>query len=243
VIAPFYQRRPFVAAVLALCAGLAWLTHRLRLRRLEERHRAVDDERARIARDLHDSLGQTFTAIGYHLDAALTATSVAGKPRELLADARAAVDQGRAEARRLIWDLRQPQDQPTLVEQLRGVVTKSEALGVSLSLATRGGRPARSGQIEHEVPLLVQEAISNAVQHGRARHISVEVTQGADRLTVQVRDDGEGFDPSSRAGGAGLLGMRERARRLGGQVTVASTRGQGTEITLVVPHAAAEDAS
>lgn len=242
-VAPhFYRTRAFLGALVVALSAFALVLHRMRVRRVEERHRAIDGERARIARDLHDSLGQTFTAIGLHLDAALTAATVEGKPRKLLQSARGIVDQGRVEARRLIWDLRQPHADAGLVAQVRAVAARAEReLGVSVAFASRGGRPARSGEVEHEVPLLVQEAIANAVRHGRARHVNVELAQTDARLEVSIRDDGGGFDPSRVDGAAaGLVGMRERARRLGGEVTIVSAAGRGAEITLAVPHSSEE---
>jgi signal transduction histidine kinase len=85
--------------------------------------------------------------------------------------------------------------------------------------------------------LIGQEAVNNAVLHGQARRVAVELDYGLDRMSMRVADNGCGFDPEAalEAGHYGLVSMRERAEQVRGRITIASTPGNGTEIETVVP--------
>jgi signal transduction histidine kinase len=94
-------------------------------------------------------------------------------------------------------------------------------------------RPA--GELETGVYRIVQEALTNAVKHGHASHITLNLLEDEDRLSLTVADDGTGFDPSTWTEGFGLTGMGERVELLGGELGIESVVGQGTTVTVSLP--------
>jgi signal transduction histidine kinase len=168
------------------------------------------------------------------------------EPQELdamLADGIEQIDGAIAEMRRLIADLR-----PSTLDQL-GLGAALEALGertvsgaaikvqVDLDLNFEQGRSENRlrGEVEDTVYRLVQEALNNAVHHGEAQRVAVEVSEEAGSLRVRVSDDGKGFDPEVRTDGFGLIGMRERAELAGGTLELRSAPGAGTTIVAAIP--------
>jgi two-component system sensor histidine kinase DegS len=147
--------------------------------------------------------------------------------------------------RRLIADLR-----PSTLDQL-GLGPALEALGertasgsaievkTSIDLDFEAGRSETRlrGEVEDTAYRLVQEALNNALHHGEAAHIAIEISEEDSALRLRVTDDGKGFDPSAPAGGFGLIGMRERAELAGGTLELLSTPGGGTTISAVIPTA------
>lgn len=204
----------------------------------EVRGEAALDERHRLARELHDSACQKLFSMTLHLRAArLNAGSVPDVPLATLeALARAALDDMRA----LIFELH-----PTLLDT-HGLVSavREQAAWV----ATRGGPAVRvegpeerldvAAEAELDAYRLAQEALHNCVKHARATRVDVRIGPAADNprtLVVEVADDGVGFDPAATTPGLGLVSMRERADRLGGQLVVAPRPGGGTVVRLVAP--------
>jgi signal transduction histidine kinase len=206
----------------------------------EVRGEAALDERHRLARELHDSACQKLFSITLHLRAArLNQGSPPDGPDPLPtleALAKAALDDMRA----LIFELH-----PTLLDT-HGLVSavREQAAWV----ATRGGPevtvdgPAERLDVAPEAELdayrLAQEALHNCVKHARAAHVDVRIGPAEDNprtLVVEVTDDGTGFDPEATAPGLGLVSMRERAERLGGQLVVTPRPGGGTVVRLVAP--------
>jgi signal transduction histidine kinase len=108
---------------------------------------------------------------------------------------------------------------------------------VSIDLAYKQGRGVErhTGELETAMYRIVQEALSNAITHGGARHASVRIEEDQTSVRVTVRDDGRGFDTTARPNGFGLLGMLERAELLRGTLEVQSAPGQGTTIKGVFP--------
>lgn len=217
--------------------------------RTRESIAATERERGRWARELHDESLQSLAGLRVLLSAARRSD-----PEELdhlLVQGIEQVDMTIAEMRRLIADLR-----PSTLDQL-GLGAALEALGertgggdvievrINLDLDCEEGRnPNRLvGEIEDTAYRLVQEALNNAVQHGEARHVEVDVRESDQTLRVQVHDDGRGFDPSAATEGFGLIGMRERAELAGGTLELQSILGEGTTITAVIPAVHREDKS
>ena len=194
---------------------------------------ARHEERLRLARELHDGLGQTLTS------AALFAKSLElgeGTASDTVAELRRLIDAALNETRTIMWRLR-----PAEVEEL-GFEAALQALaqtfrhghGVRVDVhlfAVDGLSPA----LEAEAYRVAQEAMTNAVAHAAPPAVSVLAFRRGDTLTLVVEDDGTGFDPSATVGGAGILGMRERAAALGGHLDLESTVGHGTTVRLVVP--------
>ena len=202
---------------------------------------AHEEERARLARDLHDGVGQTLTAVVMTLDAAETelrassdASALAGqafiqRARELAATAL-------AETRDVATQLR-----PTRVHEIGlGAALRNLAGSAGVAVELRfdpGLLPPGSLQPELEIDVyrIVQESLGNAARHSGARRvwISGHIVDGMVRLVVG--DDGTGFDDGDRGRGLGLDGMQERAAIHGGSVNVRSRRGVGTRVEIVVP--------
>lgn len=195
-----------------------------------------EDERRRLARELHDGVGQTITALTLTLDAAGSAVA----PSE--ADARL------ASARRLAEDaLAETRD---LANRLRPARLEQIGLAAAVrDLASRAGLPVRvqvdpaaaeAGLLDPtataETYRIVQEAICNAARHSGAPEARVTLAVRDGMLRVAVADEGRGFDPAiGRQSGLGLAGMRERAVLLGGHLRVESAPGEGTRVVLDVP--------
>ncbi len=235
---PFWRTRSFVVLSLGLLVALGLGLHGLRVGQLTLRHRAVNAERARFARELHDGLAQKLRAIGLLSDRLRLAAEPRGHAE--VGRLREIVREAHAELNRAIWDMRDPRDGHERLESRIERVLSDLGVPSEINLTVRtasDSRPVR-GLAAHEVPLVVKEAVTNAVRHGAASNIEVGVLCDEDALQVWVRDDGCGFQTAagpSRDGGHGIVGMHERARRLGAQLTIRSAPGDGTEVALLVP--------
>jgi signal transduction histidine kinase/ligand-binding sensor domain-containing protein len=249
---PFWRTRPFFGLMALVSVALGFGFHGLRLARLKLTHRAVNVERARMARDLHDGLAQKLRAIGLLSDRMRlgAGAEAAGDEKDKrlerqLLTLRQIVGESYAELNRAIWDMREPSGGERRLETLieRTLSALAVPAEVSVSLQTAGTSLPVGGHASHEVPLVVKEAVTNAVRHARARNIEVGVLSDEEGLQVWVRDDGRGFSPEGAAngGGFGIIGMHERARRLGGVLTIQSTPGAGTEVSLLVPRSQGQE--
>jgi signal transduction histidine kinase/ligand-binding sensor domain-containing protein len=218
---------------------------RWRAHRLVQRHAAIQEERARIARDLHDEIGQSYASIGLHLDALELALHAAPPPTlDLFARFRKVLDQARTDTRRSIWRLRsEVLEQPPLDESLRVIVKQQrEALdrgGPQLTLRVSGGPFKPMPQVDHELTQIAREAINNAVKHANAKNIVVDIVQSGVGIRLKVTDDGSGMNEPTpeliEQGHFGLIGMQERAIRSGARVQVHSAPGAGTEVIVTIP--------
>jgi signal transduction histidine kinase/ligand-binding sensor domain-containing protein len=249
VLPPPWQRAHVVGTAALALAGLAWLAHRVRLRRVEARYRIIAEERARIARDLHDGLAQGFASIAFHLDALKLALGAAAPPmaEKFLARVRAVVDRSRTDAHRAVWNLRaQAPERLSVAGAIDRVVARAaDETRAAVRFRLEGAEPAAgasTAELEHELPLVTQEAITNAVRHGGAQHVDVVLRNDGRELALTVEDDGCGFDPAAPRppaapgrGGFGLVGIQERATRLGGRVEIVASVGHGARITVQVP--------
>ncbi|MBI3450369.1 MAG: ATP-binding protein [Acidobacteria bacterium] len=234
----FYETAWFYFFCAALAAAAAFAAYRYRVRQIEARYGAVVAERERIARELHDTIAQGFTGVSMQLEAA--ASRLADLPdsaRENLDRARLLVRSSLADARRSVRDLR-----PNLLESadlpasLRAVASELTAgTDVRAEVTARGFRGRLAPRIEDALFRIGQEAMTNAIRHGRCRHLRVELSAEGGRATLAVRDDGAGFDPAATPPGSGMTGMRERMRRIGGEIRFESRPGAGTTIEAAVP--------
>ena len=203
---------------------------------------AQEDERRRVARELHDETTQSLTTLAMRLQTA-AAAAPAGEQRTHLEAARALAERTLDGVHRLIVDLR-----PAVLDDLglkSAILWYAEKHLEPLGLAVRcefsdldGRLPA---PIETAVFRVVQEALTNVARHAQASSVLVQAARRQGRLTLELEDDGKGFDPAARAAGApdgsgwGLLGMRERVEMLGGALSIDSAPRQGTHLTLWVP--------
>jgi PAS domain S-box-containing protein len=202
---------------------------------------AQEDERRRIARELHDQLGQQLTALRLTLET-LKAQSI--ERTEL----RVQVETLQELARQLdhdvafrVWELRPtPLDNVGLRAALTNFVHNwSKHFGIHVQLhASRSSDERLSTEVETMVYRLAQEALNNIAKHARARHVDIVLERNAEQLSLIVEDDGVGFDPldlESLGNGIGLTGMRERAELVGADLQIESVRDRGTTVILRVP--------
>jgi len=215
------------------------------LRELSTRAVSMQEaERRAIARELHDSAGQSLTAIRIHMQLieglAGQAGGNAGRLGELAARTTGMVDETLEEIRRAVNTLGPAVlDDVGLAEAIeRACVDLGERLEIEVdcdvSLPESGLPPA----IETSCYRVVQEALTNITRHAHPSHVKVRVRAEGGVATVRVRDDGRGFDPQAalRAGRSrGLVGMHERAELLGGELRIESAPGQGTTVTAEFP--------
>ncbi len=203
--------------------------------RAQAAREAVHEDRTRIARELHDTLEQELTGIAVQLDA--VSDRLPESPpaaATALATARALLRHTRTEARRSVWDLRAALlEEGDLGSALRETARQ---LGVSPSIRVEiEGTPRRlAAAVENNLLRIGTEAMTNAVKHAQAGCIAVRLEFGPGEVALEVGDDGRGFDASRSttlaAGHFGLLGIRERAERIGGKLTVQSAPGAGTRV-------------
>ena len=196
-------------------------------------------ERTRLAADLHDSLSQNLTAIGYQVSTARN--TLGGKDPATTAcldDAAKMIRSCRTDLRRCLWDLRNDVlDEPDFAEAIRKTLAPITG-AVSIEVNFTGPRSAISDSTAHGVLNAVRELVSNAVRHGGAAKIRVAGEVRSGTLRVSVRDDGCGFDPANRLGQAeghfGLDGIVERIEKLSGIFEIESTPGNGTTATIQI---------
>jgi signal transduction histidine kinase len=228
------------------------VSHRKLSRLLKRVITAEEEERKRVARELHDETSQALNAILMSLDAVSFGISPDDPLLARLATIREHCLETLQGLHQLIRDLRPPVlDDLGLESAIRWVLESRLAdrgIDYSLSMvANWGENAARAGpELERtEVELLlfrvIQEAVTNIVKHAHATHVGVALDLEGERVVLQVQDDGIGFNPnnlagdSAEVGGFGILGMQERVTLLDGEMTIRSGPGEGTEITVAVP--------
>ena len=239
---PFYRTLWFLFLAAALLAGLAVLLYRLRVRRLRSQFDAVLAERNRVAREIHDTLAQSFVGVSVQLELTtqLLAQQQVDAARQQLDQTRAYVREGISEARRSIWDLRAATAQNTLPTRLTGLAEQFGSNNLKLHVRIGGTyRPLDAG-MENEILRIAQEALTNVTRHAQASSAALTLNYEPAQLTLTIVDDGQGFSTSEASlltaqGHFGLQGMRERARHIGAQLSISSATGQGTQIHLTVP--------
>ena len=238
----FYQTYWFYAVGVLALALLAWLLFRLRVRGIQAQFGAVLAERTRIAREIHDNLAQEMAGISVQLEVvARTMPPGADAAMSYLDRARRQVRHGIAEARRYVWELRSPtlenNDLPTALAETARKLTHDTAIQAQVEV--NGTFRPLAQLVEDNLLRIGQEAMNNAVKHAQAKRIFVNLVFDARRVQLIVRDDGCGFDNqvagNGRAGHFGLIGMQERAEKIGGTLSIHSTDGSGTEVVADVP--------
>jgi two-component system, NarL family, sensor histidine kinase UhpB len=197
--------------------------------------RAQEEERRRLARDLHDEVNQALTAILLRLEAASQSA-----PPELgdeLQELKRLVNQAMGELLQLARHLRPTAlDDHGLLPALATHVRRFAAqTGIQANLHTRGESAELAPDQEIAVYRVAQEALANVARHAGASKVDVQLETAGRAIELRVRDDGRGFVLDRRRRGLGLDGMAERARLVGGELEIASTPGTGTELLMRVP--------
>jgi signal transduction histidine kinase/ligand-binding sensor domain-containing protein len=255
----FWQTWWFRASCVAAFLALLWALYQLRLRqvaqqfnmRLEERV----SERTRIARDLHDTLLQSFHGLLLRFQAATNL--LPERPAEARKTLESAIDQAAqaiTEGRDAVQGLRSPMVVPGDLALTINILGQELASGETNPSATEfhvdvEGTPQNLHSIlRDEVYRIAGEAMRNAFKHAQAQRIEVEIRYDERQLRLRVRDDGKGIDAKhlngdGYAGHYGLRGMRERAKLMGGALAVWSERDSGTEVELSIPASRAYETS
>ena len=252
ILPAWYQTSSFRIGCIGAFLLLLWVLYQVRLRQLHHQFsiglEARVSERTRIARELHDTLLQSFQGLMLRfqaVDEMLPARPIEAK--KILEGALDRGDQAISEGREAITHIRVPTlASPDLAKSIAELMTD---LSEELDEASRGSatfrllvegaprtvRPTLLGEIYS----IARESLGNAFRHAQARHIETEITYG-ESFRLRFRDDGKGIDPSvaehgGRPGHWGLLGIRERAKQIGAQLEIWSEVGVGTEIELSIP--------
>jgi ligand-binding sensor domain-containing protein/signal transduction histidine kinase len=236
----FYKTAWFPALCGVAALAVVWGWYRLHVRNLRHRFAAVLEERNRLAREMHDTLIQGCVGVSALLEAASSAREVSPSISDELLDrarneARATVD----EARLAVWNLRQSSGEglaPAISQLTRRLSLET---GIPIRFESYGAPLDLGAESERSLLMIVREAMQNALRHAAPKRLSVVLSFGRGGLQVEIEDDGRGFDPSiinsSNGQHYGLIGMRERAERLGGQLFLTSSPGKGTQVRLSVP--------
>jgi two-component system, NarL family, sensor kinase len=210
-----------------------------RARLAEEATRlARAEERTRIAREIHDTLAQGLTAIALNIEGAMNRLdSHPDQARERLARALAMARENLEEARRSVLDLRgaAPLEGKPLAEALAGLArtfTSNTGIPVDVHASDIEGLSLRT---ESELFRIAQEALTNVSKHAHAKRVEINLRQRGPTLTLSIRDDGNGLPRVRPDQGHGLVGMRERAKLLGGRLQVSSAPLKGTRVLAHVP--------
>ncbi len=207
---------------------------------------AQEDERKRIARELHDESGQTLTALIMSIESLENMTSPKQSLfREKLKSAKSLVVRALEDIRRLTLDLRPSAlDDIGLIAAIRTYTqTHLEATGVQVEFKSKGLNKRLAPTVETALFRIIQEAIHNITKHAEAHNVSIQLEVKDGKITTIVEDDGKGFDVDaafkSRIGvqTLGLLGIQERAMLLGGTFIIKSQIGQGTRLIVEIPTA------
>ena len=241
VLPPLWQRGWFVMLVslagVMTAAGIAWLVTRWRLQRQLEAlrvERALEAERSRIARDLHDQLGSGLTDIAFLGDAlrmdsdSAEAAEVSVRARELTR----AMDE-------TVWALNPEKDNfQSLISYLGHAVPgwlRPTGIHCRLDLPDESVRFGLSTRVRQQLFLACKEAIHNAVKHSGAGLVSLRIERAGGELVITLSDDGHGFDPATAKVGHGLANLRHRLQDLGGSARIDSAPGCGTTVVFRLP--------
>jgi two-component system sensor histidine kinase UhpB len=226
------------AEVAELSQAFNEMLDRLEHERRDSARRALDAqerERRRLARELHDEIGQTLTGVVLQLETleARAPAELRAELRSLEASARAGIEEVRELARRL---------RPEALDDfgLRSALVSlgselSEHSGLRVSPRLDGDLPALSAEDELVVYRVAQESLVNVVRHARATSAELSLRAENGSVVLRVRDDGRGIEAAGLRSGNGVRGMRERALLVGGDLRVAAVSPHGTEVQLRLP--------
>ena len=240
---PLYLSRWFLLATGTVLLGGIAVAARLRVRAVRTRFAAVIAERTRLSREIHDTLLQSLAALGPELEALAThePSQEGGMPSELRR-LRRQVDRSVRDARESILELRRHSMRSLrLAESLAQLAEDTEArYGVRPTVAVSGRRPDQTPpDVDLQLFRIAQEAVTNAIRHGRANCIEISVAFDESQVTLTITDNGGGFDAQAQPNESqdnehfGLVTMRERAERVGGRLHIESAPGQGTTVRTV----------
>jgi signal transduction histidine kinase len=236
----FYQRKAFYIFMTVAALLMLWALWRLRLRAVQRRFVLVYSERARMAREIHDTLLQSLVGVALQLDTISDKPESTPRVRDHLASLRKQVEGFIREARQSIWNLRSPalavHDLPTALREAGETLAVGTGIRFEVVII---GKPQRfAPRLEEQLLRIGQEAISNAVRHANATVICLELRYTDASVVLRVLDDGCGFDPEMATAGGnhwGLKSMQERAEQIGGSLQLKTRPGHGTILETRAP--------
>lgn len=207
------------------------------------REAGITEERQRMAREIHDTLAQSLAGILTQLQAAEQTVDDPSTAQRHMVNAMSLARESLAEARRTVHAVEPVVlDGRRLPDALEDVARRwSRANQVDAALITTGDPCPMHTDVELTLLRTAQEALSNVAKHAKASRVQLTLSYMEDLVTLDVRDDGEGFEPGARRstgpmdGGFGLVGMRQRVQRLAGRLNIESEPGGGTAISVSVP--------
>jgi len=233
----FYRTAWFVGSCLIVLVLVVWIAYRMHLRRMRQEFQAVTNERARLAREMHDTLIQGCTSVSAILEAC---SGVGEKSRdeqlELIDYARIQLATAIDEARQAVWDLRSKESSDLTDALKRLAETTGHDSGVAVQCVIEGTPYPFRPQAMHELMMVSREALFNALMHANPSRVTLRAAYGEDTMTLAIVDDGCGFQVDDISNGHfGLVGIEERVRQLGGEVYVRSASQRGTQIFVHLP--------
>lgn len=241
VLAPLYRRSWFITGLVALGALALWLVHEAVMR---ARIAAMRDERTRVTREIHDSLFQGFTGIALELDAASARLALPPDKQALLDRVLLLIDRTLTKARVAVWEMRPTTEDAAPFDVVRECEAACQRIlgGTSSEyhVLCEGRARRLSALTRTECMRVVEEALTNVRKHAAARRVDVLWVFRWFHFRVSVRDDGDGFDPKHdgrRVGHWGVLGMQERASRIGARFAIETRPGRGTTVMVEAPYA------
>jgi signal transduction histidine kinase len=240
----FYQTTAFAvicfaAAILAV-AGI-WHLH---LRQVRQRFALLIGERARLSREIHDTLLQSLVGVALQFDALGANLEPASRECQQLVRIRKEVEEYIREARHSIWNLRKPvigrQDLPAAIRE--AALRIGSGHSIEVEVVVHGTPFPSSPEADEQLLRICQEAVLNAVRHADPSEVRVELRYEPDAIVLRVIDNGHGFDPQmtvplEAAGHYGLVSMRERAAQVGGMLALTTSRRAGTAVEARIPAA------
>lgn len=237
----YYETAWFRTLGVLLAAFACWLAYQLRVRQIRLRFAAVFKERLRLAREIHDTLAQAFVGISSQLDALETCLPPNLRPAHVYLDlARRMAQHSLTEARRSVMDLRSAMlsDRDLAAALQSSARNWANGSAVNVEVHVKGGFEDLPEDMEHNLLRIAQEAVTNASKHAQASRIEVKLERTERILNLTVIDNGCGFQTddafAAMGGHFGLIGIRERAERIGGEFRLESRPKAGTEVEVSV---------
>ena len=231
VLRPVWARWWFVTLVVAGIGFGARAAYRARMARIVE----LANVRARIAADLHDDIGANLTKIAILSEVAQRQPASGSVPQESSLSTIASISRDSVAAMSdIVWAINPQRDR--LVDLVRRMRQHAEevftACGVTLTFrASDDGADVTLGpHVRRDIYLIFKEAVNNAARHARCRRVAIDITVEGSWLSLEIVDDGIGFDAGGIHDGQGLTSMRRRAARVGGSLEVLTTPGTGTRV-------------
>jgi signal transduction histidine kinase len=221
-----------------LAGDLSEANRRLREYAVQAEELSANRERIRLAREIHDSLGHYLTVVNVQLEAAQALWSNnPARAKDSLAKAQTLAQEGLHDIRRSVASLRSsPLDNKSLTEALRALLAADSQTVPAPEFQVNGESRDLASPVALSLYRATQEGLTNARKHARASRVSVLLDfRSPSTVAVTVSDDGRGAAGVESSGGFGLLGLRERAQLLGGEVRVETAPGAGFKLTFEVP--------